>query len=105
MSKTLSLPCLLSCQLVAVALTSILGAGSTLAQTQGPAPAARKLVAGRGEVKPGTTITYKQKTNYDLDDEDVTGTLIQPDTDLVTGRLKAKHDSLVQPRTTFQPEM
>jgi hypothetical protein len=105
MSKIQSFAALPTCKLLALVLTSIFIAGSAAAQTHAPRPVA-STVSDFGAGKPGgTTITYKQKTNYDFDDEEVDGTLIQPDTDLVTGRLKATHDSLVRARTTFQPEM
>ena len=51
------------------------------------------------------TVTYKDRTEYDFDAEEVTGSVVQPDVDMVTGRIKAHHKSLVQPRGTFQPEL
>lgn len=50
-------------------------------------------------------ITYKQKTSYDFDDDQVEGSVLQPDGDIVSGRGKSHHESLVKARTTFIPEM
>lgn len=104
MSKPVSLsrPHRLTRQLLALALASGFLGGSALAQTHASAPAASSPAVKR---EGATTVSYKQRTNYDFDDDQVEGTLVQPDTDLITGRLKATHDSLVRPRTTFQPEM
>jgi hypothetical protein len=96
-------------KLVALVLGSLFVAGSGFAQTRGVLPAgspATALGVSAGVSKSGqTTVTYKQKTNYDFDDDQVEGTLVQPDTDLITGRLRSSHESLVRLRTTFQPEM
>ncbi len=51
------------------------------------------------------TITYKERTQYDFDADEVEGTVVQPDVDLITGRLKAHHQSMVRPRSSFQPEL
>ena len=50
-------------------------------------------------------VTYKQKTSYDFDDDQVEGSVLQPDGDIVSGRGKSHHESLVKARTTFIPEM
>lgn len=92
----------ISRQLLTLAVASVLLGGSALAQTRSAAPAAP---AATLKHDGGHTVTYKDRTNYDFDDDQVEGTLVQPDTDLITGRLKATHESLVRPRTTFQPEM
>jgi hypothetical protein len=104
MSKSVSLssPNRLPRQLLALVFASGLLGGSALAQTRAAAPTAGAQVVKRDGT---STVTYKQRTNYDFDDDQVEGTLVQPDTDLITGRLKASHESLVRPRTTFQPEM
>ena len=101
-SRTLSTSSRFTRQLFALTVASALLGGSALAQTRlAPQDAASATVKSEA----GHTVTYKQRTNYDFDDDQVEGTLVQPDTDLITGRGKAKHDSLVRPRTTFQPEM
>ena len=94
-------PTRLTRQLLALVFASGLLGGSALAQTHAAAPAAGPAVKRDG----APTVSYKQRTNYDFDDEEVQGSLVQPDTDLITGRLKSTHESLVRPRTTFQPEM
>lgn len=103
MSKSVAVsgPTRFSRQLLALVFASGLLGGSALAQTQATAPAGGPAVKRDG----APTVSYKQRTNYDFDDEEVQGTLVQPDTDLVTGRRKATHESLVRLRTTFQPEM
>lgn len=100
-SIAVSGPTRLTRQLLALVFASGLLGGSALAQTQAPAPAAGPAVKREG----APTVSYKQRTNYSFDDDEVQGSLVQPDTDLITGRRKATHESLVRPRTTFQPEM
>ena len=77
-------------------------ASSALAQTHSPVGA-----ESRSSVIPTTThtVTYKDRTQYDFDAEEVEGTVVQPDVDLITGRMKAHHQSLVRPRGSFQPEL
>ena len=120
MFKTLSSSPRFTRQLFAVALASALLGASALAQTRraaetpaatsGPTSGATSgatndAISSTLQRDGGHTVTYKQRTNYDFDDDQVEGTLVQPDTDLITGRGKATHESLVRPRTTFQPEM
>lgn len=104
-STLVSGPTRLTRQLLALVFASGLLGGSALAQTQAAAPSAAP--SGETAVKRdgAHTVSYKQRTNYDFDDEEVQGSLVQPDTDLITGRTKATHESLVRLRTTFQPEM
>jgi hypothetical protein len=64
-----------------------------LAFAQGKAPAA------------GDTVTYKQKTVYDFDDDVVEGDLVRPDGEFVDSRRAAKHSSLIKIRENFIPEM
>src|SRR5688572_5403961 len=75
-----------------------------LAQAKGgakpaPAPAAGKAPAG------GDSVTYKQKTVYDFDDDIVEGDLVRPDGEFVDSRKMAKHSSLIKIRENFIPEM
>ena len=100
-STLVSGPTRLTRQLLALVFASGLLGGSALGQTQAAAPSGEPAVKRDG----AHTVSYKQRTNYDFDDEEVQGSLVQPDTDLITGRRKATHESLVRLRTTFQPEM
>ncbi len=77
-------------------------ASSAFAQTHPPIG-----VASRSSVitAPTHTVSYKDRTQYDFDAEEVEGTVVQPDVDLITGRMKAHHQSLVRPRGSFQPEL
>ena len=92
-------------KLLALVLGSVFVAGSALAQTHATPPAPGPVAAGGALKGQPSAVTYKQKTSYDFDDDQVEGQVIHPDTDLVTGRSKTHHESLVRPRTTFQPEM
>lgn len=102
-SIAVSGPSRLTRQLLALVFASGLLGGSALAQTQAPGPTGPTGPAVKRDSAP--TVSYKQRTNYAFDDDEVEGSLVQPDTDLITGRRKATHESLVRPRTTFQPEM
>jgi hypothetical protein len=49
--------------------------------------------------------TYKSKTVYDFEDDNVEGDLQRPDGELVNSINKAQHDSLIEIRKDFIPEM
>jgi len=53
----------------------------------------------------GDSVTYKQKTVYDFDDDVVEGDLVRPDGEFVDSRRSAKHSSLIKIRENFIPEM
>ena len=55
--------------------------------------------------KAGDSVTYKQKTVYDFDDDVVEGDLVRPDGEFVDSRRAAKHSSLIKIRENFIPEM
>ena len=99
-SIAVSGPSRLTRQLLALVFASGLLGGSALAQTQATGPTGPAVK--RDSAPP---VSYKQRTNYAFVDDEVGGSLVQPDTDLTTARRKATHESLVRPRTTFQPEM
>ena len=48
---------------------------------------------------------YKSKTVYDFEDDNVEGDLQRPDGELVNSINKAQHDSLIEIRKDFIPEM
>jgi hypothetical protein len=48
---------------------------------------------------------YKAKTVYDFDDDNVEGDLQRPDGELVNSINKAQHESLIEIRKDFIPEM
>lgn len=85
--------------LLAAMLVSVV-ASSAMAQThQAVAPRA----SGTGTSS--HTITYKERTQYEFDADEVEGSVVHPDVDLITGRLKSHHQSLVRPRSSFQSEL
>lgn len=49
--------------------------------------------------------TYKAKTVYDFDDDNVEGDLQRPDGELINSLNNVKHDSLIEIRKDFIPEM
>jgi hypothetical protein len=53
----------------------------------------------------GDSVSYKQKTVYDFDDDVVEGDLVRPDGEFVDSRRAAKHSSLIKIRENFIPEM
>jgi hypothetical protein len=75
------------------ALFVALLSGSSTALAQAPAPA-----AGEGD-------TYKAKTVYDFEDDMVEGDLQRPDGELISSLNNVKHDSLIEIRKDFIPEM
>ncbi len=75
--------------LVMIAVLSLTGVGTALAQ----------------EAAGGDNATYKSKTVYDFEDDNVEGDLQRPDGELVNSINKAKQDSLIEIRKDFIPEM
>lgn len=69
------------------------------------APAAPAAAAPGAPAAGGNTVTYKQKTVYDFDDDTVEGDLVRPDGELIDTRRSAKHSSLIRIRPDFIPEM
>lgn len=52
------------------------------------------------------TVTYKDRTDYTFgEDEEVVGSLVSPDVEVITSRTKTHHSSLVMPRKNFHPEL
>lgn len=85
--------------LLTAMLVSVIGS-SALAQTHD-----RTATRTSEAATSAHTVAYKERTQYDFDADEVEGTVVQPDVDLITGRLKAHHQSLVRPRSSFQPEL
>ena len=54
---------------------------------------------------PADNATYKSKTVYDFEDDNVEGDLQRPDGELVNSINKAQHESLIEIRKDFIPEM
>ncbi len=83
------------------------GAGHSFAQQPAAkaeaksAPAAKASAGGGGE-EGGS---YKAKTVYDFDDDNVEGDLQRPDGELIDSVRKVKHSSLIEIRKDFIPEM
>jgi hypothetical protein len=72
-----------------IALLSLAGVGAAVAQEAGG----------------GDNATYKSKTVYDFEDDNVEGDLQRPDGELVNSINKAQHESLIEIRKDFIPEM
>ena len=75
--------------LAMIAILSLTGVGTALAQ----------------EAAGGDNATYKSKTVYDFEDDNVEGDLQRPDGELVNSINKAQHESLIEIRKDFIPEM
>ena len=73
--------------LVMIAVLSIAGVGTVLAQ------------------EASDNAAYKSKTVYDFEDDNVEGDLQRPDGELVNSINKAQHESLIEIRKDFIPEM
>jgi hypothetical protein len=58
-----------------------------------------------GETTSEDGATYKAKTVYDFDDDNVEGDLQRPDGELINSLNNVKHDSLIEIRKDFIPEM
>ncbi len=69
-----------------VAILSLTGVGAVLAQE-------------------GDNATYKSKTVYDFEDDNVEGDLQRPDGELISSIEKAKEESLIEIRQNFVPEI
>jgi len=75
--------------LALIAVLSLSGMGAAFAQ----------------EAASGDNTTYKSKTVYDFEDDNVEGDLQRPDGELVNSINKAQHESLIEIRKDFIPEM
>lgn len=62
-------------------------------------------VALAQEAGGGDNASYKAKTVYDFEDDNVEGDLQRPDGELVDAVQKAQHDSLIEIRKDFIPEI
>ncbi len=82
-------------------LVASLFAANAFAQTSAQAADTTR-AGGQGS----HTVSYKDRTDYTFgDDEEVIGTLVSPDVEVITSRTKTHHTSLVQPRKNFHPEL
>ncbi len=71
----------------------LLVSGGALAQQAAPA------------AEGGDDANYKAKTVYDFEDDMVEGDLQRPDGELINALKDVKHDSLIEIRKDFIPEM
>jgi hypothetical protein len=94
-------------KVVATAALALALPGLALAQQAKPAPApAAPAAAGAPKPVPSDdNVTYKAKTVYDFEDDNVEGDLQRPDGELIQSGNKAKHSSLIEIRKDFIPEM
>lgn len=62
-------------------------------------------VAEVGEEQSSGDVQYQERTEYDFEGDDVTGSLIKPDGENITGETHGKTSSLINIRADFIPEM
>jgi hypothetical protein len=107
MRKTLSVFTLLSLLSVGMASAQTQARSEAQAEKDQPAPQATSQLKQTEKRSPqGThTVSYKERTRYDFDDEDVRGEMVRPDGDRVDGRLGARFESMLKIRGSFQQEM
>ncbi len=48
---------------------------------------------------------YESETNYDFDAEQIDGSVVRPDADLIGGQRSRRQSSLIRIRMDFVPEM
>ncbi len=58
---------------------------------------------GRGQQ--GGNVQYKKETVYSFSGDDVSGSLVKPDGENITGQTHGKTSSLIKIRSDFIPEM
>jgi hypothetical protein len=58
-----------------------------------------------GRAQQGGDVEYQKETVYDFEGDDVTGNLIKPDGENITGQTHGKTSSLIKIRSDFIPEM
>ena len=80
------------------------GAGAQDNQGAAKAPPAKAAPAGK-PAGGDDNASYKAKTVYDFDDDNVEGDLQRPDGELIDSVRKVKHSSLIEIRKDFIPEM
>jgi len=50
-------------------------------------------------------VLYKKKTEYDFEDDTITGDLTKPDGEFLSSRERTRHRSLIKIRENFKPEI
>lgn len=58
-----------------------------------------------GRDQSDANVQYQERTEYDFEGDDVTGSLIKPEGENITGRTHGKTSSLIKIRADFIPEM
>ncbi|QDG49973.1 hypothetical protein FIV42_04225 [Persicimonas caeni] len=58
-----------------------------------------------GRTQGGGDVQYQKETVYDFEGDDVTGSLVKPDGENITGQTHGKTSSLIKIRSDFIPEM
>ena len=77
----------------------------TMSAVDAAAQINRSEQAALRQAAPAHTVSYKQRTDYTFDEDEVLGSMVRPDGEAITGRTGSKHDSLIRMRDTFTPEM
>lgn len=83
-------------------MAALLSVGPANLAYRAPAFAQAKPPGGEGS---DDGASYKAKTVYDFDDDMVDGDLQRPDGELINSIGNVKHDSLIELRKDFIPEM
>lgn len=58
-----------------------------------------------GREQSDANVQYRERTEYDFEGDDVTGSLIKPEGENITGETHGKTSSLLKIRADFIPEM
>lgn len=88
----------MSKHLILVAALALFSLPMTALAQDGP-------VAEVGEEQSEGDVQYQERTEYDFEGDDVTGSLIKPDGENITGETHGKTSSLINIRADFIPEM
>lgn len=60
---------------------------------------------GDGDPSAEGGVLYKKKTEYDFEDDTITGDLTKPDGEFLSSRERTRHRSLIKIRENFKPEI
>lgn len=95
--------------LLAFTVASLLSFGIASAQTRAntgnPQQAPSRISQADKQPAGSHTVSYKDRTQYDFDDDEVEGGTLNPDGVIVNSKLAPRFESMLTIRATFKPEM
>lgn len=97
--------------LFALTVASLLSFGIASAQTRSSTdnepgnPKQARITQTDKQAAGSHTVSYKDRTQYDFDDDEVEGGTINPDGVMVNSRLAPRFESMLTIRASFKPEM